>query len=236
MAFVAPLVAFLLVGGPGLTKLGTQDVIVGKGTKAAAGDTVWVHYTGKLKSGKVFDTSEKEGRGPFAFNLGAGEVIKGWDLGVVGMKVGGKRKLSIPYKLAYGEQSAGDIPSKSDLYFDVKLLAVVKKGKEKTVEKVDQKIGKGAAAGNGSTVTIHYVGKLIDGTKFDSSRDHGKPFTFKVGAGQVVPGFDVAVTGMKVGGKRKVTIPPAMGYGERPMGPLPGNSILIFEIELLAVK
>lgn len=86
------------------------------------------------------------------------------------------------------------------------------------------------------TVSIHYTGTLLNGTKFDSSRDHGRPFQFKAGVGQVIKGFDEAVLGMKKGGRIKVTIPPEVGYGSRPAGPIPPNSTLVFDLELLDIK
>src|SRR4051812_39781210 len=102
-----------------------QDLKVGKGDEAKRGDTVEVHYTGWLaKDGKKFDSSVDRKR-TFKFELGAGKVIKGWDEGVAGMKVGGKRKLIIPAKLAYGEREIEDvIPANSDLVFDVELISV----------------------------------------------------------------------------------------------------------------
>jgi peptidylprolyl isomerase len=100
------------------------DIKVGMGATAVAGHTVKVHYTGWLTDGKKFDTSVGTGK-PFKFNLGAGEVIKGWDEGVAGMKVGGKRQLRIPPELAYGDQgSPGAIPPGATLIFDVLLVAV----------------------------------------------------------------------------------------------------------------
>ena len=104
-----------------------QDLKAGTGTEAKKGDTVEVHYTGWLaKDNKKFDSS-LDRREPFEFKLGAGKVIKGWDEGVAGMKVGGKRKLMIPAKLGYGSRGAGDvIPPDADLVFEVELLKVVK--------------------------------------------------------------------------------------------------------------
>jgi FKBP-type peptidyl-prolyl cis-trans isomerase len=96
----------------------------GSGAVAKAGDSVQVHYTGWLTEGKKFDSSVDRGS-PFAFKLGAGMVIKGWDEGVAGMKVGGKRQLHIPAELGYGARGAGDaIPPNADLIFDVELLGV----------------------------------------------------------------------------------------------------------------
>jgi len=104
-----------------------QDLKVGAGDEAKKGTSVSVHYTGWLaKGGKKFDSSVDRGRA-FEFPLGAGRVIKGWDEGVAGMKVGGKRKLIIPYKLAYGDDGRPPvIPEKADLVFDVELLKVTK--------------------------------------------------------------------------------------------------------------
>lgn len=100
-----------------------QDTVVGTGAVAKTGDTVTVHYTGTLEDGTVFDTSYKRNQ-PFTFNLGAGRVIAGWDEGVVGMAVGGKRTLIIPPDLGYGNQAVGSIPAGSTLHFEVEVLEV----------------------------------------------------------------------------------------------------------------
>jgi len=99
------------------------------------------------------------------------------------------------------------------------------------------KIGTGAEAVAGKSVMVHYTGWLTDGTKFDSSKDHGQPFSFQLGAGQVIKGWDQGVAGMKVGGIRKLTIPSSLGYGERGAGGvIPPNATLVFEVELLGVN
>lgn len=98
------------------------------------------------------------------------------------------------------------------------------------------KVGEGAEAKAGMTVDVHYTGWLLDGTKFDSSVDRGKPFSFHLGAGEVIRGWDEGVAGMKVGGKRKLRIPAALGYGARGAGGvIPGNATLVFDVELLGV-
>ncbi|MES2745439.1 MAG: FKBP-type peptidyl-prolyl cis-trans isomerase [Bdellovibrionota bacterium] len=97
--------------------------------------------------------------------------------------------------------------------------------------------GTGDEAVEGKEVTVHYTGTLTDGKKFDSSLDRNEPFTFRLGAGMVIPGWEQGIKGMKVGGKRKLTIPPALGYGERGAGGvIPPNATLLFDVELLGVK
>ncbi len=100
----------------------------------------------------------------------------------------------------------------------------------------DIKEGKGAAVKDGDTVVMHYLGTLEDGTKFDSSYDRGTPFETKIGIGYVIKGWDMGVPGMKVGGKRKLTIPYQFGYGKYGTGDIPGFATLIFEVELLKIK
>ena len=101
-----------------------QDLIIGIGKTAEKYGIVTVHYTGKLQDGTVFDSSQKIGQEPLRFTLGVGQVIDGWDQGIIGMKVGGQRKLKIPPELGYGSQDLGVIPPNSTLIFEVELLKV----------------------------------------------------------------------------------------------------------------
>ncbi|MFA9275424.1 MAG: FKBP-type peptidyl-prolyl cis-trans isomerase [Candidatus Aquirickettsiella gammari] len=240
----APVVAVV----PPFATLEKIDSVVGTGAEAVNGKTVVVHYTGWLRDpqaenqhGKAFDSSV--GRGPFSFNLGEGRVIRGWEQGVQGMKVGGKRTLQIPSTLAYGPRGAGRgvIPPDADLIFDIELLDVINLPE---VEKIDNKVGKGDEAKSGNTVTVHYTGWLRDpkakgqkGKEFDSSRKRDA-FSFTVNGGEVIRGWDLGVQGMKIGGKRTLIIPAALAYGAREVGNglIPANSDLIFEVELLKVK
>lgn len=96
--------------------------------------------------------------------------------------------------------------------------------------------GTGPEAKAGDKVTVHYAGTLTDGTKFDSSYDRGTPFTFTLGAGQVIAGWDQGVAGMKVGERRKLTIPPTLAYGDQAIGSIPANSTLIFEVEMIKIN
>jgi FKBP-type peptidyl-prolyl cis-trans isomerase len=100
----------------------------------------------------------------------------------------------------------------------------------------DTKVGSGPVAKAGQTASVQYTGWLPDGTKFDSSRDRNEPFSFGLGAGQVIKGWDEGVAGMKVGGRRLLVIPPSLGYGAGGAGPIPPNSTLVFDVELLGVK
>ena len=100
----------------------------------------------------------------------------------------------------------------------------------------DEVIGQGQEVKSGNTVTVHYLGTLENGTKFDSSYDRSQPFSTQIGVGTVIKGWDEGIVGMKVGGKRKLIIPAELGYGAQAAGSIPPNSTLIFEVELLAVK
>lgn len=101
-------------------------------------------------------------------------------------------------------------------------------------------VSSGAVAKAGDTVSVNYTGKLVDGTVFDSNVDpsfgHVEPFVFPLGIGQVIPGWDEGIVGMKVGEKKTLTVPPEKGYGENAVGPIPANSTLVFEVEVLAIN
>jgi len=157
-------------------------------------------------SGKTFDTNIKEGGVPFHVTVGTGQVIKGWDQGLPGMKLGGKRKLTIPYMLAYGEKGNQGIPPESDLVFDVELKQILKKKDAGIINANDVKVGTGREVKDGDTVIIDYVAKA-NGEEFDTLKD-GK---IKIGADEVkITSFDKALIGMKVGGVRDITIPPML--------------------------
>ena len=223
------------------------DLKVGTGSEAKKGSPIKSHYTGMLqKNGKKFDSSVDRGT-PLDIDIGVGQVIKGWDEGIVGMKVGGKRTLYIPYDLAYGENGRPPvIPRKADLVFEVELMDVagqipVPEDAKKTtggVQYSDTKVGTGAEAIPGKKVEVHYTGKLQkNGKKFDSSVDRGETFSFGLGQREVIQGWDEGVAGMKEGGKRLLFIPSKLGYGERGAGrDIPPNSDLYFEVELIKVK
>ncbi len=129
-------------------------------------------------------------------------------------------------QIAMNKNTNQSITAKKDIPMDVTELKI-----EDTVE------GTGSAVKSGDTVVINYTGTLLDGTKFDSSYDRNQPFETQIGVGQVIEGWDKGVVGMKVGGKRKLTIPSSMGYGSRGAGSvIPPNAGLIFEVELVGIK
>ncbi|MFI5384784.1 MAG: FKBP-type peptidyl-prolyl cis-trans isomerase [Fimbriimonadales bacterium] len=219
-------------------KVTTTDLAVGKGKQVAAtGDTVWMLYRGTITNGPEFDSNMAEGKDLYSFTLGEGHVIKGWDLGIPGMRVGGERKLHIPAALAYGPQGRGDkIPPNSDLDFDVKLLGIVKAGEDVVIDKTDVKVGKGREVKAGDTVTIQYVGSLPTGKVFEDSHNFPEPYSFTVGKGTMLPCLDAGVVGMKVGGVRDIIAPPKTAYVMRLPAGVPYNSIVHFEVTLLSIK
>jgi len=236
------------------TDSGLQYVQVeeGQGPAPEVGDVVSVHYSGQLEDGTVFDNSYDRGQ-PIRFALGQRRVIPGWEEGIALMKEGGKARLIIPPGLAYGAEGAGGvIPPNATLTFDVELVSVQPGSPASPVQVepsdytetgtglryYDIEVGDGATAEAGKTVTVNYTGWLEDGTKFDSSIDSGQPLVLVLGEGRVIPGWEEGVTGMQVGGKRQLVIPPELGYCEAGAGNgvIPPNATLIFEVELMDVQ
>ncbi|MEJ2733932.1 MAG: FKBP-type peptidyl-prolyl cis-trans isomerase [Anaerolineae bacterium] len=227
------------------------EITEGDGPQPQPGDIVAVHYRGMLEDGTEFDNSYDRGE-PLTFPLGQGRVIRGWDEGIALLNEGGKAKLILPPDLAYGEAGFGSvIPPNATLTFEVELVSIspgapeapteVEEAQYVTTESglkyADLEVGQGPAPEEGQTVSVHYTGWLEDGTKFDSSLDRGQPFSFVLGAGRVIRGWDEGVATMKVGGKRQLVIPPELAYGEAGAGEvIPPNATLIFEVELLDVQ
>lgn len=220
---------------PGLTCV---DSTLGEGATVGANDFVKVHYTGWLfeegEKTTQFDSSVERGE-PIAFPLGRSFVIPGWEKGLVGMNVGGKRTLKIEHELAYGPNGRPPvIPPAATLMFDVEVIDILRVDVTTTEE------GTGPVAELGDKVNVHYTGWLWEngakGKEFDSSHKRNRPFTFTLGAGQVIQGWDMALEGMKVGQKATLIIPPEMGYGSRGSASIPANSTLLFEVELDSIE
>jgi peptidylprolyl isomerase len=199
----------------------------------------------------MFDSSVKRNQA-FSFEVGANQVIKGWDEGVALMKEGDKFRFIIPYTLAYGENGRPpQIPAKSDLIFDVELISVTSikqiepynaTGKDtiKTASGLKYIViekGTGTKATSGAKIKVHYTGFFDNGKIFDSSVKRGEPIEFVVGKGQVIKGWDEGLQLMQVGDKFKFFIPYQLGYGEEGyLGAIPPKSNLTFDVELVEVK
>lgn len=230
----------------------------GTGKQPQAGDKVKVHYTGKLLDGTKFDSSRDRGE-PFAFVINESQVIEGWHKGIPLFAEGGKGTIYIPSSLGYGERGAGQqIPGGAALQFDIEVMAVedpkaLLKQETQQIEAYLQqrgindyevspdgiyytveRQGEGIKPQRGQKVTVHYRGTLLNGKQFDASYDRNQPFSFTLGQGQVIRGWDFGIPLFNVGGKGTLYLPSSLGYGERGSGAnIPPNSILIFDVEVL---
>ena len=224
----------------------------GTGTKATAGSKVTVHYTGTLTDGKKFDSSHDRNQ-PISFTLGQGQVIKGWDEGIALLQVGDKALFTIPPAIAYGANGAGGvIPPNATLIFEVELLGVKEPVKPWDVKSTDTvttasglqyivvektKNTDAVIPQSGQTVDVHYTGFLLNGKVFDSSVERGQPFSFELGQGRVIKGWDEGLALMQVGDKLRLIIPSSLGYGPNGAGgQIPPNATLVFDVELINVK
>jgi peptidylprolyl isomerase len=230
-----------------VTLLNTVDA---NAPKAQAGDTVVVHYTGTFTDGNKFDSSYDR-KEPIKFPLGKGFVIKGWDEGIALLQKGQKAKFVIPSELGYGAMQRGSIPANSTLLFDVELVDVIPgprydffdadgKKVETTASGLQYVVvepGTGDAPKNGQQVTVHYTGFFLDKQVFDSSVPRKQPFTFGLGNGNVIKGWDEGVALMKKGAKYRFIIPYNLAYGEAGRPPvIPAKATLVFDVELLDFK
>jgi len=253
------------IKGAEMTPTGLFYTVAQKGNGAAVqkGHTVKVHYTGKLLDGTVFDSSVERGE-PLEFPIGMGRVIPGWDEGIPLFAIGGKGTLYIPSALAYGSRGfPGSIPANSVLIFDIEVIDAFDPAVAEAKAKVDSEAkiqaylqekglkasktesglyyvietpGNGAKPTAGQTVSVHYTGKFTDGKEFDSSIGRGEPITFPLGQGRVIKGWDEGLTYFAKGGKGMLIIPPHLGYGSAARGPIPANSVLVFDVEMVEIK
>lgn len=232
--------------------LGVVDTERGSGNPARESDFVEVHYTGYLaESMTQFDSSIQRNR-PFRFELGAGQVIPGWDKGLVGMRVGGKRTLTIAPELAYGERGAGDvIPGNATLVFDVEMINIIPRPtlwsfRESQLVETESGLKyfirtKGDESTNavveGDALTIFYAGFFEDGEMFDTSLRNPAGFRFQTGTGLVIPGFEEGILGMFPGEERLLIIPAELGYGVEGVGDIiPPNTTLYFTVRLDEIR
>ncbi|MBN2682707.1 MAG: FKBP-type peptidyl-prolyl cis-trans isomerase [Bacteroidales bacterium] len=233
------------------TKSGLKYKITekGKGIKPKDGDKVQVHYTGKFTNDSVFDSSVTRGT-PFEFELGAGQVIKGWDEGIALLNEGSKATFIIPSDLAYGPGGRGTIPPNSTLVFDVELIKVTpgiriepykwEKTEKNTTESgltyyiVEKNPEKSTKAGYGKTATVQYSAFLENGKMFDSSVKRNQPAMWELGTGPL-KGFDEGISYMSVGDKYRLQIPAELAFGNRQIPNIPAGSTIYIDVELLNV-
>lgn len=206
-----------------------EDIKVGTGEEALSGTRIQIHMEGSLENGNVFADTYQNNR-PLVFTLGQEQVIEGWEQGIPGMREGGIRRLTIPPRLAFGTSNINGVPPNSTVIFDVELLRVDHPD-SLAIEDLQQ--GQGPLVEMGDTLTVNYIGYLGSGQVFDASSYHGGPYTFIMGAGGVIEGWEQGLLNMREGGIRRLTIPPRLGYGDEPFGGIPANSTLIFEVQLI---
>ncbi len=220
-----------------------KDEVVGTGIAARSGDIVDVEYSGKLTDGTEFDSSK--GRPPLMFVLGLGEVIKGWDQGIVGMREGGTRDLVIPPSLAYGDKGLGPIPANSTLTFQVKLVKIEPPAQKKTLVK-----GTGPAAKLNDVIYAIVKASVLNGktfvdTKADNPTDPVTPML--VGERGMPVGLLTGLLGIQAGETRDIVIPPSIAFGEKGIPPVdqgqvkagsvvPPNSTIVFHLECKQIK
>jgi peptidylprolyl isomerase len=234
------------------TELVVTDLVEGTGDAAAEGDTVVVHYVGvRSEDGTEFDNSYDRGE-PYPVTIGQTSVIEGWTEGLVGVKQGGRRQLDIPADLAYGDSPQGDIIQPGDaLTFVVDVVAVF--GPSDPADEPDITVegaanqeqigiedlveGTGDVVQPGQTALVQLVVFRADtGEKLESTWEGGQPVNFVVGGGQILPGIELAVEDMAIGGRRQVHVPFLLAWGEEgnPNFDLPAETDVVIVVDLLA--
>ncbi len=219
----------------------------GEGEMVEAGDYITAHYTLTLTDGTRIESSRPDqgGSGPFRTTIGAGFVIDGWDEGIPGMRVGELARLTIPPEMAYGEEGrpAGGIPENATLVFEIEVLEaqggpMVSMDYGLSFEVLQE--GEGELVQRGDLITAHYTLYLPDGSMLQSSReDQGGrgPFETVIGVGQVIPGWDRMIPGMRVGEVRQLHVPSDFAYGEQGRGDaIPPDTDLTFVVEVLETE
>ncbi len=219
----------------------------GNGAIPSDGDIVSIHYIAKLEDGTIIDdTYERDA--PLTFHLGKGHVIRGWEEGLMLMSQGGKAEFVVPPHLAYGEKGFDKIPPNSTVIFKIELLEV-KKPEELSV--IDPELfttitggikysitepGEGKKIEEGLMVRVHYTGYFEDGEIFDNSVSRSDPFEFIAGEGMVIDGWDQAFKYLREGDKATLWIPYDLAYGKAGRGPVPPETNLMFDVEILEVR
>lgn len=237
---------------PQKTKDGLIYYVVdrGKGRAIKSGDNAYVHYTGFLSDGSIFDTSRKKGEA-VRITVGGNQVIKGWDMGLQLMHDGAKFRLVIPPALAYGETGYKNIvPPNQTIMLDIEVVKSTPEIKisKWNAEKRDTMVtvsglkyivfndGEGDLISPQSIIEVNYSGYFQDGTLFDSSVKREEPIKVPVGAGLVIEGWDEGMQLMRKGARFQFIIPPQLAYGSEGAPPqIPADATLIFDIEVLNI-
>ncbi|XP_028673366.1 peptidyl-prolyl cis-trans isomerase FKBP9 [Erpetoichthys calabaricus] len=202
--------------------------------RSKAGDFVRYHYNGTLQDGTFFDSSHSRNR-TYDTYIGKGYVIAGMDEGLLDLCIGERRKITIPPHLAYGEEGTGTkIPGSAVLVFDIHVIDFHNPSDTVDIQTVYKPPDCSILSKKGDFIKYHYNATLMDGTLLDSTYTYGKTYNVVLGSGQVVIGMDLGLRDMCVGEKRKVIIPPHLGYGEQGVdGEVPGSAVLVFDIEII---
>lgn len=219
----------------------------GTGAKPKTGDQITAHYTGKLLDGTVFDSSVQRGT-PFSFEIGTGQVIRGWDEGFMQLHKGSKATFIIPAELAYGSRAVGSIPANSVLIFDVELIDIKPglniepfdtNGKDTIttasgLQYIPVVQGKGKKAINDAKVEFHYSAYRNGGQLFDSTHKKGQTLSLLLGNKGLIPGLEEALMLMQEGDKFRVLVPPHLGLPKGNRSGVEGET-LVFDLELVSV-
>lgn len=220
-----------------------EDLEEGTGPAAEEGWLVAIAFTAWIYDP---DAANNEGTvvgsasaaDPAGFRVGIGQVLPGVDQGVLGMHVGGTRRVVVPPELGLGSTGSSTVPPNATLLYEIELLAA----DAVPFSATDLVVGDGAEAESGQTLSVVYRGWLYDllaeenkGDLFDSNTEDN-PYTFTVGAGAVIEGWDLGIPGMRVGGTRRLVLPHDLAYGTTGNGPIPAYATLLFEVELLAIE
>lgn len=232
--------------------LRVTEIVEGEGASPVDGEIVSIHYTAWYLDGDEFDSTRKNGE-PMKFLKGKSQLLPGLEEGVASMRKGGRRILVLPPELAFGKEGSPPVvPPDQWVKFDVELIDI-EPGPPRILpwndaglevmlsptglQYVDFEVGGGDFPGLGSTVVVNYTGFLDDGTLFDSSYYQGMPLEFELSPENLIPGWIEGLLTMQAGGKRKLIIPPFLGYGRQGFGKsIPPDATLIYDIELLEVR
>ena len=234
------------------TGLKVTEMVKGEGAPPKKGDLVEVEYTARYLDGDEFDSTARQGQ-PYKFRLGVDEILPGLEEGITSMRPGARRKLILPPKLAYGDEGLpGVVPPGTWVEIEVELIGFEAAPPppepwndagyeivttQTGLQYVDFEVGTGDHPRVGGMVLVHYTGYLDDGTIFDTTWYRPVPIEFEVDPDVLIAGWLEGLLSMHAGGKRKLIVPPHLGYGKKGFGKtVPPNATLTFDIELISVE